>query len=209
MIRCSLLRPFTDQTSARSSRRLIWTSRWFRWTSTTSSRPLAAAWSKVIGRISLRVRDAPGPRRTPPSFLQGGQREDRLAGRVAGPGSAAGCSASSRPTSTTLWMFSGESRSSRWVSWYCSSSRLDLLRQVPLELEHLAHGLDLGLGPLDAGHRVAPPSIACSTSSAITVPTCPGLPGSSRPSGRPASGTPGRRPGRAARPANADCCRSL
>ena len=32
----------------------------------------------------------------------------------------------------------------------------DLLRQVPLELEHLAHGFGLGIGPADARHRVAP-----------------------------------------------------
>ena len=52
-IRWSRLRAFTDQTSARSRRRLICTRRWFRWTSTMSSLPSASAWSKVIGRISF------------------------------------------------------------------------------------------------------------------------------------------------------------
>ena len=37
--RCSFFLPSVDQTSARSSRRLICTSRWFRWARTTSSRP--------------------------------------------------------------------------------------------------------------------------------------------------------------------------
>ena len=51
--RWSFDRPFSAQTSARRSRRHICGRRWFRWTSTTSSRPLLTDSSKVMGRISL------------------------------------------------------------------------------------------------------------------------------------------------------------
>ena len=51
-----LARRCRDQTSARSSRRLIWTSRWFRWTSTTSSRPAASCVVEDDRADLLRVR---------------------------------------------------------------------------------------------------------------------------------------------------------
>ena len=86
-----------DQTSARSSRRHICTSRWFRWASTTSSRPSAEAWSKTTGRTScgVRVRQPLAARR--PASLQGRQAGRRVRFGPADAVGLAGSGAAGRP----------------------------------------------------------------------------------------------------------------
>ena len=124
----------------------------------------------------LGVRDAPAPRRTPPNCpFRAGSRKTGLPPESLGSGSAAGCPASVRPTSTTL--LDVVRREPQFplrlpvllqqVAWICfarSRSNLSILRT----------GSDLRLGLRRcAERRSRRPSIASSTSSARTVPTLP------------------------------------
>ena len=122
----------------------------------------------------LGVRVRPDPRRTPPNCpFKAGSWKTGLPVGHAWSGSDAGCPASSRPTSTTLWMFSGDSRSSRWsrgtapaVALICfakSRSNLSIFRTGSASVSACA--------VFERAYRR--PSMASSTCSAITGPTLP------------------------------------
>ena len=120
--------------------------------------------------LRVRVRQAFGTRR--PASLQGRQLEAPLRPSGVLPGSAA----AAPPVPGQPRRPSGCSRATAAVPSglvILVHQRLDLLRQVPLELEHLPHRLGFLLGLRRCSASCRRPSIASSTCSAMTGPTLP------------------------------------
>ena len=199
------------QTSARSSRSDIWTSGWFRWASTTSSRPWRAPDRRRSGGAPW-CADARGRRRSAPSSPQRRQLEHRasaaLAGRVR-PDTVAPARDQRRLAGQRKRRLDhGLDPLGREVQLALGlvellAKALQVLLKPPLEGEHPLIGSAWRSASLVSSGRARAPSIASSTCWAMTGPT---LPRSSRiastlctaraRNSRSPSRSPGRRPSR-------------